>query len=618
MDWSNIANFLWEIFSFDAQRPLLFTQFYFWAFFAFVMAGLSLVYNRRLLRNTFLLAVSLFFYFKTSGLFVFILVFSTLSDYILGQCIYRSKTKPKKKLFLTFSLVLNLLVLSYFKYAYFFTDVHNNLFHSDYQVINFLALWANNLAGSGFSVDKILLPVGISFYTFQTMSYSIDVYREKIKPVNNILDFGFYVSFFPGLVAGPIVRANEFVPQLYQKFFLSRKQFGLAIFWILNGLAKKLILSDYLAVNFIDRVFSNPLMYTGFENLMSLFAYSLQVYADFSGYTDIAIGIAMLMGFRLPQNFNSPYKASNPANFWKRWHMSLSRWLTDYLYIPLGGNRKATLGTYFIIVIIALIVIFLANTLWVTITVSALALILIFVFIVFPNTRKSISTNINAMNTMLLGGLWHGASWNFMIWGGLNGTGILIYRLWKRLSIYQKTALTALLFGLFVGLNYFIPKPVFVIGVAWTGIIFFGTLIEMIYSLFRSGKPIKWIKNSWSIFLTFVFITFTRLFFRSGSNLDPALANEEAWNTAQNMVAKIGGSWDWSIIGNIIIQQKNVFILFVTGMIIHWLPERLKRQYRYNFAAMPLPLILLAVVIAIFIIYQFATSELQAFIYFQF
>ena len=618
MDWSNVAAFLREIFSFDAQRPLLFTQFYFWAFFAFVMAGLSLVYNRRLLRNTFLFAVSLFFYFKTSGLFVFILIFSTLSDYILGQCIYRSKSKPNKKLFLTFSLVLNLLVLSYFKYAYFFTDVHNNLFNSDYQVINYLALWANNLTGSGFSVDKILLPVGISFYTFQTMSYSIDVYREKIKPVNNILDFGFYVSFFPGLVAGPIVRANEFVPQLYQKFFLSRKQFGLAVFWILNGLAKKLILSDYLAVNFIDRVFSNPLMYTGFENLMSLFAYSLQVYADFSGYTDIAIGIAMLMGFRLPQNFNSPYKATNPANFWKRWHMSLSRWLTDYLYIPLGGNRKATFGTYFIIIVIGLIVIFLANTLWVTITIAALALILIFIFIVFPNARKSISTNINAMNTMLLGGLWHGASWNFMIWGGLNGTGILVYRLWKRLSIYQKTALTALLFGLFVGLQYFIPKPVFVIGVVWTGIIFFGTLIEMIYSLFRSDKPIQWIKNSWSIFLTFVFITFTRLFFRSGSNLDPALANEEAWNTAQNMVAKIGGSWDWSILGNIIIQQKNVFILFVIGMIIHWLPERSKRWYRYNFAAMPLPLILLSVVIAIFIIYQFATSELQAFIYFQF
>jgi D-alanyl-lipoteichoic acid acyltransferase DltB (MBOAT superfamily) len=189
MDWSNIAAFLQEIFSFDAQRPLLFTQFYFWAFFAFVIAGFSLVYNRRLLRNTFLFAVSLFFYFKTSGLFVFILIFSTFSDFILGKCIYNTKSKSRKKWFVATSVVVNLLVLSYFKYAYFFTDVYNNLFHSEHQIINYLALWTNNLTGSGFTVDKILLPVGISFYTFQTISYSVDVYRERIKPVTNILDF---------------------------------------------------------------------------------------------------------------------------------------------------------------------------------------------------------------------------------------------------------------------------------------------------------------------------------------------------------------------------------------------------------------------------------------------
>jgi D-alanyl-lipoteichoic acid acyltransferase DltB (MBOAT superfamily) len=618
MDWNNIVAYLQEIFSFDSQRPLLFTQFYFWAFFAFVIAGFSLVSNRRLLRNTFLFAVSLFFYFKTSGLFVFILIFSTLSDFILGQCIYNAKNKPKKKLFLMISVFINLLVLSYFKYAYFFTDVYNNLFHSDSQVINYLALWANNLTGSGFSVDKILLPVGISFYTFQTISYSVDVYREKVKPVKNILDFGFYVSFFPGLVAGPIVRANEFIPQLYQKFFLTKRQFGIALFWILNGLAKKMILSDYLAVNFIDRVFNNPLMYTGFENLMSLFAYSLQVYADFSGYTDIAIGIAMLMGFYLPKNFNSPYKATNPANFWKRWHISLSRWLTDYLYIPLGGNRNATFATYFVICIIALIVVFLAANIWITLIVFILMIILAIVAILFPSTRKPIHTNINVMNTMLLGGLWHGASWNFMIWGGLNGVGILIFRLWRKLNIYKKTILTALLFALFVGLQFSFPRPVFVIGKIWTGIIFFGTFIEMLYVLFCNGKPIKWIKNTWSIFLTFVFITFTRLFFRSGSNLDPVQANTEAWDTAKNMVTKIGGAWDWSSIGEIIVIHKNVFILFVLGMIIHWLPDKLKRWYRYNFASLPVAVQLIVVVIVIFIIYQFLTSELQPFIYFQF
>ena len=163
------------------------------------------------------------------------------------------------------------------------------------------------------------------------------------------------MSFFPQLVAGPIVRAEEFIPQLYKPFRLSRRAFGIAVFWIINGLAKKIIMSDYLAVNLIDRVFDNPLLFSGFENLFALFAYSLQVYADFSGYTDIAIGIALLMGFYLPMNFNSPYKSQNPQEFWRRWHMSLGRWLKTYLYIPLGGNRKIGFGTYFWLSLIAVV-----------------------------------------------------------------------------------------------------------------------------------------------------------------------------------------------------------------------------------------------------------------------
>ena len=158
------------------------------------------------------------------------------------------------------------------------------------------------------------------------------------------------------------MRADQFVPQLYKKFFLSRRQFGIAVFWILNGLAKKLIMSDYLAVNFVDRVFNNPSLFTAFENFSALFIYSLQVYADFSGYTDIAIGVAMLMGFYLPKNFNSPYKAKSPGEFWKRWHISLSRWLQDYLYIPLGGNRNGTFGSFCIIVMIAAIAVFLSGS----------------------------------------------------------------------------------------------------------------------------------------------------------------------------------------------------------------------------------------------------------------
>ena len=340
-----------HIFAFNPDSPLLFTQFYFWAFFALVYALFTLIMefgvkgpesresrNRLHIRNIFLLVVSCFFYYKTSGVFLSILVFLTIANWWIAERIKANSQKLTAKLYLILSVIIDLGILGFFKYAYFFTDMFNDL------------------TGAGVTiVDQIVLPVGISFYTFQVISYTADVYHGRIEPVKNILDFGFYVSFFPQLVAGPIVRAEEFVPQLYKPFRLSRRMFGIAVFWILNGLAKKIILSDYLAVNFIDRVFDHPLLFSGFENLFALFAYSLQVYADFSGYTDIAIGIALLMGFYLPMNFNSPYKSQNPQEFWRRWHMSLGRWLKTYLYIPLGGNRKIGWGTYIWWMIIAVV-----------------------------------------------------------------------------------------------------------------------------------------------------------------------------------------------------------------------------------------------------------------------
>lgn len=615
--WNDLVTYIKQFPVFDPEHPFLFTQFDFWVFFALVMGLLSFVKNKRLMRNTFLFAVSLFFYYKTCGLFVMILLFTTISDFTLGKCIYKASTVSKKKIFLTLSICINLMLLFYFKYAYFFTDVYNNIFHTDIEVINYLALWANNLTGSGFTVDKIILPVGISFYTFQTISYTVDIFRGKVTPVKNILDYGFYVSFFPQLVAGPIVRANEFVPQIYKPYFLTKKQFGIALFWILNGLVKKMILSDYLAVNFIDRVFSNPLMYTGFENLMGLFVYSLQVYADFSGYTDIAIGTAMLMGFYLPKNFNSPYKAPNPSNFWKRWHISLSKWLTDYLYIPMGGNRNATVASYLILGLIGLVVILLSNTLWVTISVIGLAVILAVIAVFFPTARKTINTNVNVMNTMLLGGIWHGSSWNFMIWGGLNGAGVVAFKFWRNYSIQRKNLIVLVVFSLFIVLYALFQKPIFMIGMVWSGIFFFGALVELVCVLLKK-EPLPWLKNAWSVLMTFIFVTFTRLFFRSGSNLDPARANEEAWNTAQNMVAKIGGTWDWSLIGSIVTEQYKIFVLFALGMIIHWLPDKFKRRYRYSFAVLPLGWQLAITVVTIFIIYQFVTADLLPFIYFQF
>ncbi len=503
-------DYLQNIFLYNEKEPLLFTRFYFWAFYAVVLTFYSFLYNKRISRSTYLFLISLFFYYKSSGFFFFILIFSTLTDFYIGQFIYRSKNPTHRKLLVALSVFVNLGLLCYFKYAYFFTDTFNHIFNADRQVINWLAVWMNDATGTHFKVSQILLPVGISFFTFQTISYSVDIYRNKVKPVNSLLDFGFYVSFFPQLVAGPIVRASEFIPQLYKKFELSKWEFGYAIFIILKGLIKKILIGDYIAVNFVDRVFGDPLSYGGFENLMALIGYSLQVYCDFSGYTDIAIGVALLMGFRLPANFNSPYKANSVGDFWRRWHISLSTWLKDYLYIPLGGNRMG----------------------------------------------KS-RTNINLMLTMLLGGLWHGASWQFVIWGGLNGVGLIMYKYWKRISPYQHLK--------------------------------------------------TWPVHLWKVFITFSFITFTRIWFRS-----------ETMEIANNMLLQIGTAWDFSLIPEMILSYKYVFLIMILGFVVHWLPVSLKEKYTDWFIFTPVYIKIILAVITVFIVYQSITSDLQPFIYFQF
>ena len=606
--WDVIRDFLVNLFSFDQAHPLLFTQFYFWAFFALVFAVFSLFHSKALLRNGYLFACSLFFYYKTSGVFLALLVFVIVYNFFAAKGLGKLKSNKARSVLTVVSVVVDLGILAYFKYAYFLTDFVNSLLGTSFEVHDVLGELLNSLTGADiFRVDAIILPVGISFFTFQAVSYMVDVKREKIAPVENFLDFGFYLSFFPQLVAGPIVRAVEFVQQLHKPYNLSRRWFGIAIFWIMNGLVKKLILADYLAVNFADRVFENPLLYSGFENLSALLCYSLQVYADFSGYTDIATGVAMLFGFYLPQNFNSPYKAVNTQQFWRRWHMTLSRWLRDYLYIPLGGNRNASAGTYIIIAAVAVFGSFLSGSWWVAFGVALLAAGIGLWAWKKPGDRKLITTNINSMNTMLLGGLWHGASWNFMIWGGLNGIGMVIYKIWTKRSLGGKLLIIGLTTALCGTLSFTLHYPVWNMFFVWTLILLVGTVVEWIFKT-----------TAWDIFQTFVFITFTRLFFRSGSNLDPALANEEAWNTAKNMVNQIGGPWDLSLIPDMAAAHWTVLLLFVAGMIIHWLPERFKRWYRLNFALMPLGVMAVVVVLIIVFIYQFITADLQSFIYFQF
>ena len=337
-------NALQQILEHDAASPWTFLNGSFWLFLLVVLAFDAALHRdrQRGLRHFWLLAASLLFYWKTSGWFFLILVFSTVSDYWIGHRIAAAKGDRGKNRWLALSIGLNLALLFYFKYTYFLTESWNAASGSSIIPRNWLAMGVNAAAGSSWSVDRILLPVGISFYTFQTISYTVDIRRGLVQPLKRLSDFGFYVSFFPQLVAGPIVRAADFIPQILHPKPVTQATIGRAGFWILNGLLKKVLLADWIAVNFNDRVFASPATHSGFEVLMAMYGYSLQVYADFSGYTDMAIGVALLMGYHLPQNFNSPYKADSCGNFWKRWHMSLSGWLKDYLYIPMGGNRRAS------------------------------------------------------------------------------------------------------------------------------------------------------------------------------------------------------------------------------------------------------------------------------------
>lgn len=376
---------LQNILTYSDSNPLLFSQYIFLFLFTVMFAGFALIHHKIKLRNIYLLAFSLFFYYKTGGLYFTLLIFSTLVDYGAGFAIHKSKAVWKRKFFLIISLVSNLGLLGFFKYSYYVVDLINQFAGTDLKAINFLAVWSNSLSGTNFNIFEIILPVGISFYTFQTLSYSIDIYRKKIKPCDSIFDFAFFVSFFPQLVAGPIVRAADFLPQIKKPYQLTQKAMGTAIFLIMAGLFKKVFISDYISINFVDRVFEDPELYSGFMNLMAVYGYSIQIYCDFSGYSDMAIGLAALMGFKLPINFNSPYKATSITDFWRRWHISLSTWLRDYLYISMGGNRKGKIRTY-----------------------------------------------INLMVTMLLGGLWHGAATKFIIWGGLHGAALAVHKIWMK------------------------------------------------------------------------------------------------------------------------------------------------------------------------------------------
>jgi len=488
IDYSKIV----DLFTYHKDEPLIFSSGLFLVFFTVFMAIYAFIHKNHRAKTTFVTLFSLYFYYKSSGIYFILLLTSTVVDYSLADWIFKAKKDITKKAVLVLSLILNLGLLVYFKYTNFFYEIFTSF------------------SGGKFEPLDIFLPVGVSFFTFQSLSYTFDIYRGTLKPVNKILDYAFFVTFFPQLVAGPIVRAVDFIPQIFKPVIVTKEMIGKAVFLISSGLIKKAIIADYISINFVDRIFDNPMLYSGLENLVGVYGYALQIYCDFSGYSDMAIGIALLMGFHFNINFDSSYKSKNITEFWRRWHISLSTWLKDYLYISMGGNRKGKFRTYF-----------------------------------------------NLFITMVLGGLWHGAGLRFILWGALHGIALVFHKLFS--SLFPKKEKS----------NYF-------------------TTI------------LSWL-------LTFHFVCFCCIFFRA-----------ENMKVAGEILHQIFNNFSPTIFWKFISGYGYVLSLIIFGYLLHFTPKSIELKTEKLFINSSLITKSIFVVIVIFVLVQFKSSEIQPFIYFQF
>lgn len=507
--------FLTRFLSFSEGSALVFTQAGFWIFFVLVIFIFSFLYKKISWRNTFLFLASLFFYYKAGGLFVVIFFVLILINFFLAKFSVTRDNKRARKMILFFSLLLNLGLLIFFKYTSFFISLID--------FIPGIDLVRPEQGAFELSFTNMVVPIGISFFTFQLIRYSVEVYRRKIEPLVNLVDFGLYISFFPNLISGPLVKPEEFIPQMRKPFLLSKEEFGAAVFMILTGLVKKMVVADYLSVNFVSRVFENPHLFTGFENLLAIYGYTLQIYFDFSGYTDMAIGTALLLGFRLPPNFNAPYCARNINEFWRRWHISLTTWFRDYLFLPLAywlsGKMKRE---HFLHV---------KSENWIYL--------------------------VGILVTFLLCGLWHGAAINFVIWGGIHGIALIVHK--------------------------------------------------MIYPKVRIEKNSRKLKNFLSAFVTFQFVAFTWILFRT-SSIDSLSA----------MIQRIFSHFHTELIPDIILSYWKIILVMILGYGMIWFPTALKIKLRNSFIfSSELVKVLIGLIIIIFA-YQFKIAGIQPFIYFQF
>lgn len=492
VDW----NAVWDQLIYHPEVPLIFNSGLFLMLFFGFISIYTLLSKTYRAKAIFVVLFSIFFYYKSSGIYFLLLIACILIDFHIASWIYRTTRQRLRIFLLVISILSNMGMLLYFKYTNFFLETYHQL------------------AGGEFHRLDIFLPIGISFFTFQSLSYTIDVYRRQLVPTSSILDYAFFVSFFPLLVAGPIVRASYFLPQLREPLTVTRESFGRGVFLILCGLVKKAIIADYISINFVDRVFDQPALYSGLENLFAVYGYALQIYCDFSGYSDMAIGIALLLGFHFPDNFNfnSPYRSLNITQFWRRWHISLSTWLRDYLYISLGGNRKGRIRTY-----------------------------------------------LNQFITMVLGGLWHGASLRFLLWGAMHGIGLAVHKIW----------------------------------LGWTKDTRFARRSKI-------GAGLSWL-------LTFHFVCFSWIFFRAHD-----------MDTVFQMLQQLWYSFRPELLPAFIHGYPTVVSFIVIGYILHFLPSKWERSLQHLVIRTPLIGKVAIFVVVVYWVIQLKSAEIQPFIYFQF
>jgi membrane bound O-acyl transferase MBOAT family protein len=542
-DW----NAFLQQFLYDSKNPLLFNNGFFVYFFTLFILLFFALRNHHKARRYVFCIFSLYFFYKASGWFVGLVLISAVVDFFLSNAIYREKSQSRKKFLLVLSILFNLGMLFYFKYTDFFIEISNSLFDTNFNPLN------------------LILPIGISFYTFENLSYTVDVYRGEFKPANKFSDYLLFLAFFPKLMMGPIVRAHDFVPQINEPYVISERDFAKGFFLIISGLIKKLVISDYITLNMVDYMFDNPALHTGVENLMAVYGYAMVIYCDFSGYSEIAIGIALWLGFKIPPNFMSPYQSLNITEFWRRWHISLSTWLKDYLYIPLGGNRNFSIASFIFVggflvgSFIMGVELFHLSNLWAAVISAVLLLIFIIPALITKKT-SGIAANFNLLTTMLLGGFWHGASWNFIIWGAIHGVGLGIHKIWMLLT-------------------------------------------DKSFAAFNQSRIYKIISG----ILTFHFVCFAWIFFKA-----------EDLEIAKEMIYQIFNNFDISVFGPFYDNYKGVVWMILVAMVLHLIPDNLVDKVIARTKTIPMVVYILVFLLFLILYGYFKSAEQVMPIYLQF